>query len=121
MVDALALIGYLQAALAHSEVHGVHVDASWVWFFVSWLCNVGIHIFVNWHSDIDFLASSLPNGLHESGESWMRVYCLINNKLGSGGWVNRGEISLVLLHLAGKLLVRKYDMVFGSKRWCICK
>jgi len=40
VVDSLAFVGDLKAALAHTEVHGIHVNFTWIWFVFSWLSHV---------------------------------------------------------------------------------
>lgn len=81
MIQCLAFICNLQAALAHSESHGVHVDFTWVWLSVCWFGHVCIFIFEKWNLDIDFFSSSFSYRLGNSTKSWMSVDGGINRKL----------------------------------------
>ena len=80
MVDGGTLVGDLETALAHSEVHGVHVDHAWEWLVLSGLGHVGFLVLVNGHLDLNLLASPLSYRLNEATKARMRVDRLIKNK-----------------------------------------
>lgn len=73
VVDGSALVGYLQAALAHAEVHGVHVDLARVGLICCCFRHVGIYIFVDGHLNIDLLTSSFSYGLRQTSKSGVVV------------------------------------------------
>jgi hypothetical protein len=99
VVNSLALVGDLKAALTHSKVHSVHVDETRVRLVVSCLCQVGEFVLVDWHSYVHFRASSLSDRFDKASKSRMRIYRLINDKLTLGNIVDLREVMLVVLDL----------------------
>lgn len=100
MIDCLTFIGYLEAALTHTKMHGIHINKTREWFVFRSFRHVRLLIFVNRHLDFNLFASSLANRLHETGEPWMRVDGLVENESRFGKLVDRLEISLILLYLS---------------------
>lgn len=73
MINGRALIGNLETALTHTEMHGVHVDLAWVWFIFCGASSVGFLVFKDGHLNVDFLTPAFSDRLDESRKSWMRV------------------------------------------------
>ena len=114
VVDSLALVGDLQAALTHTEVHGVHIDESGVRLVFCCLCHIRLFVFENWYFYVYFRPSSLPNGFDETRKP--RIYKPALTILIKGG-----QVALVVLDLLGQVLVVYLNMVSGSQRWCVWK
>lgn len=81
VINGLALICNLKAALPHTKMHGIHINFSWVWLRFSWLRHVCEFILVDWHSDLDFLTSFFSNRFDQSSESGVRVDGTVDDKL----------------------------------------
>ena len=81
VVDRARLVRNLQATLAHSEMHSIHVDETWEGLLFGWLSNVCVLVLVDWNLDFNFLSSSFSDGLDEAAEPRMGVDSLIMNKL----------------------------------------
>jgi hypothetical protein len=121
VINCLALVCYLEAALTHSKVHSIHVDETWVRLVFSCLCQVGEFIFVDWYSDVDFRTSSLSDRFDKTLESRMRIDCMINDKLTLGCIVDLGEVMLVVLDLLSKFFLLNHDVVLSSQGRCVWK
>ena len=80
VVNSLTLVGDLKAALTHAKMHSVHVDETRVRLVVSCLCQVGEFVLEDWHSDVDFVPSSLSDRFDNSRKSGMRIDSFINDK-----------------------------------------
>ena len=61
MIDVLALESDLEAAAAHPEMHGVHVNLAWIGLVSGWQDHVSIFVLEQRNEDLDFLTSPLPN------------------------------------------------------------
>ena len=88
MVDRLALIGDLQAALTHTKVHGVHVDEPWIRFIIRSLCHISLFVLENWYFYVHFRTPSLPNGFDETRKPRVWVNSLINYKPALAGVID---------------------------------
>lgn len=121
MVDRLALIGDLQAALTHTEVHGIHVDEPWIRFVIRSLCHISLFILENWYFYVHFRPSSLPNGFDETRKPRVWVNSLVNYKPALAGVIDGGEVSFVVLDLLCQLFVIELNVISGSQRWCVWK
>ena len=121
VIDRLALIGNLEAALTHAEVHRVHVDLPRIWLIFCSLCHVCLFIWENWNFNVYLRPSSLSNGLNETRKSWVRVDCLVDDKPALAGVVDLREVCLVLLDLLSQLFVIYLDVVVCSQGWSVRK
>lgn len=117
VINGLALVGDLKAALTHAKVHSVHVDEAWVRLFVSCLRQVGECVLVDWNSDVNFGPSSLSDGLDKSSKSWMQIDCLINDKSALGCLIDLREVSLVVFYQFSEFYIFKLDVVFSPQRF----
>ena len=61
VVNRLALIGDLQAALTHSKVHGVHVDLAGEGLVFRRFRHVCALVLEQGHADLDFFAAALTD------------------------------------------------------------
>ena len=66
MIDCLAFVGNLQAALTHAEVHGVHVDLTWKWLVLRGFRHVCLLVLENWHLNFDLCTSSLADRFYKA-------------------------------------------------------
>ena len=80
VIHGRALVGYLQATLAHTESHGVHVDFAGKRLSQGGLCEVGLFIFEDGHSYLYFLPAVLSDRFDQAGKAWMSIDCLIECK-----------------------------------------
>lgn len=116
MIHCLTFIGYLEAALTHTKMHGIHINKTREWLVFRSFRHARLLIFVNRHLDFNLFASSLANRLHETGEPWMRVDGFVENESRLGKLVDRLEISLILLYLSNKFLVlTEVNVVFSTE------
>ena len=73
VVNGLGFESDLEAAVAHAEMHGVHVDLARIRLFLGGHSHVRILILEYRHHYLHFLASPLPYRFHQSREPWMRI------------------------------------------------
>mmetsp|Transcript_5437 Transcript_5437/g.9172 ORF Transcript_5437/g.9172 Transcript_5437/m.9172 type:complete len:339 (+) Transcript_5437:1060-2076(+) len=116
MADGHALVGYLEAALAHAEVHGVHEDAPGVGLVLSGLRQIGFLVLVNRHPNIHFLAATLANRLYQAGEAGVGVDGGVDRELGLGGRVEHRQILLILLDELVRLGVLEENVIWRPQR-----
>ncbi len=116
MVHGATFISNLQATLAHSEVHSVHVYLSWERFFLGSFSHISLLILVNRNFYFDFLFSSLSNRFNEPRKSWMTIDSFVNNKLRLGELIDTTEVSFILIYeILSFLVISKVNMVFSTK------
>lgn len=121
VIYCLAFIGNLEAALAHTEVHSVHVYLPGVRLVFGSLSHVSMGILENWNFYVNLRPSSLSNGLHETRKSRVRVNCLIDDKPALAGFIELCEISLVVLDLLSQFFVIYFDVIACPQRGSVWK
>ena len=84
MVKALAFKSDLKATAAHSKMHGVHVNLTRVGLVNSWRTHVCELVLKQRNEDLDFLASSFSDGLHQALKPRMRILSAVDYELGLG-------------------------------------
>ena len=121
MVECAALIGYLQAALAHSEVHGVHVNGTREWLLFGSNGHISVFVFVDRYLDLNFFAPALSYRLYQTRKSRMPIYCLVKYKLGLGEFVYLSKVIFVLYYFLFEFSIVRYeDVILCSEHGSIC-
>ena len=114
MIDGRTLVGDLETTLAHSKMHGIHVNFSRKWLIISRFCHIGKFIFEDRDSDLNLLSSFLSNRFYQSGKPWMWINCLVKNELRAWCLVNFWEVIKILINKLFIFLIVQNDMIFGS-------
>ena len=117
MVDGRTLVSYLETALAHSKVHGIHVDHPREWLVLCCLSHVRFLVLVDRYLNFYLATSPLSDGLYQATEARVRVDCLIKNKSGLRKLVKFSEVAFIFIHFLNEfLVVSQIDMVLSAEQ-----